>query len=129
MRRFAAFVICMTFAALVYVTAEVEAVKIGYGIRKQEQMKTQALDRARALKYNIDRLEAPHNLERRLEDQRIQLESPRQWQTLVMPGSVATKQSGISQQSLFQSPHLFGRFFVGTAQAEATDLHESNRKL
>ena len=111
----------MTFAALVYVYAEVEAVKIGYGIRKQEQMKTQALDRARALKYNIDRLEAPHNLERRLEAQRIQLESPRQWQTLVMSGAAGIKQAGISQQSLFQSPHFFSRFFVGTAQAEAKE--------
>lgn len=121
MRRFAAFVICITLAGLVYVYAEVEAVKIGYGIQKQEQFKTRALDRARALKYNVNRLEAPHNLERKLQAQRIQLESPRQWQTLVISPSAGIKRAGISQQSLFQSPHLFGRFFLGTAQAEAEE--------
>ena len=120
MRRFAAFLIGVTFAGLVTVYAEVEAVKIGYTIQKKEQMKVQALDRARALKYNINRLEAPHNLERKLLAQRIQLESPRQWQTLVI-SNAGVKRSEISQQSLFQSPHLFGRFLLGTAQAEAKE--------
>ena len=125
MRRFAAFVVCMTLAGLMYVTAEVEAVKIGYAIQKQEQMKVQALDRARALKYNIARLEAPHNLERKLQAQRIQLESPRQWQTLVVPGSAGAGRAQISQQSFFQGPRLFGRFFMGTAQAEAKESGRS----
>ena len=121
MRRFAAFMICITLAGLIYVGAEVEAVKIGYTIRKQDEMKVQLLDRARALKYNIDRLEAPHNLERKLVAQRIQLESPRQWQTLVMSGANGTKARPLIQESFFQSPHFFGRFFVGTAQAEAKE--------
>ena len=125
MRRFAAFVICLTLAGLVYVTAEVEAVKVGYTIRKQDEMKVQALDRARALKYNIDRLEAPHNLERKLLAQRIQLESPRQWQTLVVAGPAGMKGRPFAQESLFQSPHFFGRLFVGTAQAEAKESGRS----
>ncbi|OIO39595.1 MAG: hypothetical protein AUJ72_00495 [Candidatus Omnitrophica bacterium CG1_02_46_14] len=122
MRRFVAFMICLTLAGLIYVSAEVEAVKIGYTIRKQDEMKVQLLDRARALKYNIDRLEAPHNLERKLVAQRIQLESPRQWQTLIMPQSAnGTKGQSLAQESLFRSPNFFGRFFVGTAQAEAKE--------
>ena len=121
MHRFVAFVVCVTLAGLVYVTAEIEAVKIGYTIQKQEQMKVQALDRARALKYNINRLEAPHNLERKLQAQRIQLESPKQWQTLVISGQAGANQPPVSQQSFFQGPYFFGRFFVGTAQAEAKE--------
>ena len=125
MRRFAAFVICVTLAGLVYVTAEVEAVKVGYTIQKQEQMKAQALDRARALKYNIARLEAPHNLERKLLAQRIQLEAPKQWQTLVVPGAVNVNRAQISQESISQGLRLFNRFFVGTAQAEAKESARS----
>ena len=125
MRRFAAFIICLTLAGLVYVTAEVEAVKIGYTIRKQDEVKVQALDRARALKYNVDRLEAPHNLERKLLAQKIQLESPRQWQTLVVTGPAGMKERPSVQESLFQSPHFFGRLFVGTAQAEAKESGRS----
>ena len=124
-RRFAAFVTCMTLAGLVYVYAEVEAVKIGYMIQKQDEIKVQALDRARALKYNIARLEAPHNLERKLLAQRIQLESPRQWQTLVVTGPAGVKVKSFAQESLFQSPHFFDRLFVGTAQAEAKESGRS----
>lgn len=125
MRRFAAFVMIVTLAGLIYVTAEVEAVKVGYAIQKQEQQKTLALDRARALKYNIDRLEAPHNLERKLQAQRIQLESPKEWQTLVLPGSANAQRSPVSQQSFFQSPPFFSRLFMGTAQAEAKESGRS----
>ena len=125
MRRFAAFMICLTLAGLVYVTAEVEAVKIGYTIRKQDELKVQALDRIRALKYNIGRLEAPHTLERKLLAQKIQLESPRQWQTLVLAGPAGAKGQPLAQGSLFQSPHFFGRLFVGTAQAEAKESGRS----
>ena len=125
MRRFAAFVICMTLAGLVYVATEVEAVKIGYTIRKQNEAKTQALDRGRALQYNIARLEAPHNLEQKLLAQRIQLESPRQWQTLVTAGPAGVKGPSLAQESLFPGPNLFGRFFVGTAQAEAKESGRS----
>jgi hypothetical protein len=124
-RRFAVFVICLTLAGLVYVTAEVEAVKVGYTIQKQDEMKVQALDRNRALKYNIDRLEAPHNLERKLLAQRIQLESPRQWQTLVVAGPAGVKVRPFVQPSLFQSPHFFDRLFFGTAQAEAKESGRS----
>ncbi len=121
MRRFTALVICVTLAGLVYVYAEIEAVKIGYRIQKQEQMKVQALDRARALQYNIARLEAPHNLERKLQAQRIQLESPRQWQTLVLSSPAGAERLQISQPPIFQGPGVFGRFFLGTAQAEAKE--------
>src|SRR3989338_8570739 len=62
MRRFIASLICAVIAGLFYVSMEVEAVKTGYMIRQQEEMKVRHLDRGRALKYNIARLEAPHNL-------------------------------------------------------------------
>ena len=125
MRRFTVFVIGLTAACLAYVYAEVEAVKIGYFIQKQEQVRVQALDRARALKYNIARLEAPHNLERKLQAQRIRLESPRQWQTLVVSGSQGLSRPQISPTSFFQGTHFFSRIFVGTAQAEAKESSRS----
>ncbi len=118
MKRFAAGLVLATLAGLFYVYAEVEAVKIGYEIRKQEEIKVQALDRTRALKYNIARLKAPHNLERRLLAQRIELESPRSWQTLVLPGAGVPREPF---QAAVTRPPLFTRFFVGTAQAEAKE--------
>ena len=87
MKRFTAIVVLATLASLFYVFAEVEAVKIGYVIRKQEEQKVLVLDRARALKYNIAQLKAPHNLERKLQAQKIALESPKAWKTLVLPGA------------------------------------------
>ncbi len=120
MARFLSFVVSITLAALVHVYTEIEAVKIGYTIRKQEEVKIQALDRGRALKYNIASLKAPHNLERRLIAQKILLESPRQWQTLVVSGGAKnTKPQFLS--SIVSRPPSLAKFFVGTAQAEAKE--------
>ena len=119
MKRFMAGLALITGASLFYVCQEVEAVKTGYTIRKQEETKTLYLDRARALTYNIARLKAPNNLERRLTAQRIVLQSPKSWQTLVLTNSAA-KQPGIAD-SLLSRPPAFGRMFVGTAQAEAKE--------
>jgi hypothetical protein len=118
MKRFTAIVVLATMASLFYVFAEVEAVKIGYTIRKQEEQKVLALDRARALKYNIARLTAPHNLERKLLAQRIQLESPKSWQTLVLPEAGVKTRPAVTDSA---RPPLFVRFFLGTAQAEAKE--------
>ena len=119
MKKFASMLVVMTFAGLTYVYSEVEAVKIGYAIRKQEELKVQSLDRTRALKYNIARLKSPHNLERRLLAQKIVLDSPKQWQTLFV-SSGPKKVSPNKIQPRFEPP-FFTRFFVGTAQAEAKD--------
>lgn len=116
MKKFVAIVVLLTLGGLLYVYEEVEAVKIGYRIRKQDEFKVQLLDRARALKYNIAQLKAPHNLERRLSAQRIMLESPKSWNTLVMPGPTGKKLAS----SMAPAP-LLGRFFMGTAQAEAKE--------
>jgi hypothetical protein len=118
MKRFLAIVLLTTAAALFYVSQEVEAVKVGYIIRKQEETKTQYLDRARALKYNIARLKAPGNMERRLTAQRIMLQSPKSWQTLVIASKPAPEPS--LAQSLMRSP-LLNRLMVGTARAEAKE--------
>ena len=120
MKRFVFLLTLVTCAGLFYVYTEVEAMKIGYTIRKQEEAKTLALDRARALKYNIARLKAPHNLERRLQAQRIELESPKSWQTLLMPGKAARPESGMLDSLMHYRP-VFAKFFVGTAQAEAKE--------
>ena len=109
----------MTFAGLSYVYYEIEAVKIGYTIRKLEEIKTQSLDRSRALNYNIARLKAPDNLERRLSAQRIVLQSPKSWQTLVLTG--AGTKSPVITRALLSRPPFFGKFLVGTAQAEAKE--------
>ncbi len=120
MKRFLLFVICTTLAGLVYVYTEVEAVEIGYTIRKQEEIRIQMLDRSRSLKYNIASLKAPHNLERRLLAQRILLESPKQWQTLVIANGQGAKKPVTGVQPSIQQP-FFTKFFVGTAQAEAKE--------
>ena len=120
MAKFISIMICTTLAGLLCVYGEVEAVKIGYEIHKQQEIKTQALDRARALKYNIASLKAPQNLERRLLAQRIVLESPKSWQTLVLSNGAEAKKPGLLGASSNRPP-LFTRFFVGTAQAEAKE--------
>ena len=84
MKRFAAGVVLVTVACLFYVYSEVQTTRIGYTIRRQEEMKTQLLDRARALNYNIARLKSPANLERRLVAQKVLLASPKTWQTWVL---------------------------------------------
>ena len=117
MKRFLAALLLVTVAALFYVYQEVEAVQVGYVIRKQEQTKTQFLDRARALKYNIARLKAPNNLERRLTAQRIVLLAPKSWQTLVLSPSGAKAPAAGSAWT----PPLLGKLWVGTAQAEAKE--------
>ena len=120
MAKFISVMICTTLAGLLCVYGEVEAVKIGYEIRKQQEAKMQTLDRARALKYNIASLKAPQNLERRLLAQRIVLESPKSWQTLVLSNGAEAKKPGLLGASSNRPP-FFTRFFVGTAQAEAKE--------
>ena len=119
MKRFLAGLFLVTVAALSYVYQEIEAVKVGYGIRRQEETRIQYLDRARALRYNIARLKSPENLERRLSAQRIVVQVPRSWQTLVMASSGAKHPS--LQNALWKNPPIFGKLFVGTAQAEAKE--------
>lgn len=121
MTRFMAAIATVTLGCLLFVHLEVETVKAGYVIRKQEEVKLQALDRARALKYNIASLKAPHNLERRLLAQKITLASPEQWKTLVMPGAGSEiKSSGMNDYPAYSAP-FFTKFFVGTARAEAKE--------
>lgn len=119
MNRFLSALLCLTLAGLSYVYLEVEAVTIGYTIRKQEEQKTLAQDRARALNYNIAMLQAPHNLERRLASQKIVLESPKSWNTLVLTNPNAPKPNPAMQNISFEP--LMNKFFVGTAQAEARE--------
>lgn len=122
MKRFTAILILSTFAGLFYVYEEVEAVKVGYFIRQQEQTKALALDRSRELKYNIARLKAPETLERKLQAQSIKLESPTSWETLVMDSPSGSKggHPGLVK-TWFGNPALFTKFFLGTAQAEAKE--------
>ena len=119
MKRFITCLVLATAASLFYVYQEVEAVKVGYMIRKQEETKTLYLDRARALKYNIARLKAPNNMERRLLSARIVLQAPKSWQTLVIASPDASRPSAMN--TLLSRPPLFGRLLVGTAQAEAKE--------
>lgn len=119
MKRFLAGLTLITVACLSYVYQEVEAVKVGYMIRKQEEVRTIFLDRARALKYNIARLKSPENIERRLSAQRIVLQVPKSWQTLVVSSHGAKRPVAVN--SLLNHPPFFGKLFVGTAQAEAKE--------
>lgn len=118
MKRFFSVLLCATLAGLFYVYAEVEAVRIGYTIRKQEEKKTLLLDRARALKYNIARLKAPDTLEKKLVARRIELQSPKSWQTLVLSNGSRPAKAVLASSA---AAPFFSKFFVGTARAEAKE--------
>ena len=120
MKRFISAVVLITLASLVYVFAQVQTFKIGYTIRKQEETKTLLLDRARVLKYNIARLKSPANLERRLTAQKVLLESPKTWQTLVMANQ-APACPAVWGQSVWYHPSILAKLFVGTAEAQAKE--------
>ena len=119
MRKFVTTLAIVTLGALTYVSQEVEAVKIGYTIRKQEETRTLLLDRARALNYNIARLKAPATLEKRLSAEKISLQSPKSWRTLVI--SPTAGQPGSAVRPWLVQPSVLNKFFVGTAQAEAKE--------
>ncbi|MBI4431986.1 MAG: hypothetical protein HY592_00680 [Candidatus Omnitrophica bacterium] len=119
MKRFLFILTSVTLASLVHVYAEVEAVKTGYRIRKQEEAKMMILDRSRALRYSIAHLKAPHNLERKLSAQRIALASPQSWKTLVIPARSGQSRAAVQKHA--PGAPFFTRFFVGTAQAEAKE--------
>lgn len=119
MKRFVGFVVMGMLASLFYVSQEVEAVKIGYTIRKQEETKTLYLDRSRALQYNIARLKAPNTLEKRLEAKKISLQAPKSWQTLVL--SQPRPATDSAARSFLAQPPVLTKFLVGTAQAEAKE--------
>ncbi len=121
MRRFVSGVVLVTFACLVYVYAEVQTFQVGYKIREQEEMKTQLLDRGRALKYNIARLKSPANLEKKLTAQNVQLKSPKTWQTLVLTGPKGPIHRESWGRILWAHPSMFAKFFVGTAEAQAKE--------
>ena len=132
MKRFVAALTILTLAGLTYVYTEIEAVEIGYAIQKQEEMKMLGLDRQRALKYNIARMKTPGVLEKRLEAGRIVLESPKAWQTLVLPtrggsafGGKNSARPPVNQPDLMRPflshPSLLTKFLIGTAQAEANE--------
>lgn len=80
MMRFLSGVVIVTLAGLLYVHQEVEAAKLGYSIRKKEQMYTQLLDRNKALQYNIARFKAPDYLEHTLLAKQVLLNSPAEMQ-------------------------------------------------
>ena len=109
--------VCATAAGLVYVFLGVGAVTVGYEVRRQEEIKSQLLDRGRALTYNVARLKAPNNLERRLLAQRILLEAPKKWQTLMISGGPNASKTPNESMPL-NPPPFFSKFLVGTAQAE-----------
>ena len=121
MKKFVAMLVLATLSGLVYVYAEVEAVKIGYTIRKQEEMKTMLIDRARTLKYNIGRLKSPANLERKLQAQKISLESPKSWRTLTLDSGKKPIVQPDLIQTLWNRPGIFAKLFVGTAEAQAKE--------
>ena len=122
MKRFVSALVLVTLAGLVYVYTEVEAVEIGYRIQKQEEAKMLCLDRQRALKYNIARMTSPGVMEKKLESERIVLESPKSWQTLVMSNQTAAVVNRPDMMSHFLNrPSLLTRFLIQTAQAEANE--------
>ena len=121
MKRFTAFLVLITLAALTYVYEEVEAVRVGYAIRRQEEARTALLDRGRALRFSIAHLKAPHNLERKLLAQHITLASPKSWQTLLVSGAGEPRASGRAGTLPAGRMPFVTKFFVGTAQAEARE--------
>ena len=120
MTRFLTALIALTIAGLVFVYTEVEAVKVGYVIRKQEENKVLLIDRSRQLKYNIARLKAPGTLEKRLVAQRVVLQSPKVWQTIMVRDGMRVADPASIRPPLNQGLAL-AKLFIGTAQAEAKE--------
>ncbi len=119
MTRFLAILVSVTVAGLLYVYTEVEAVTLGYRIRKQEEMKTQILDRSRTLRYQVSNLKSASELEKTLAARRVELEQPKEWRTLVLAGAKAP----VTEPAVtsFFRQGLWNKFFIGTAQAEARE--------
>lgn len=119
MSRLVAVLVSVTLAGLLYVYTEIEAMKTGYTIRKQQEIRMLCVDRARALQCALARLKAPHNLEQKLLAQRTRLDTPKSWQKLVLPQS-GIRNTLTAAEPVYRAP-FFLRFFVGTAQAEAKE--------
>lgn len=120
MRRFLLILFSVTLAGLLYVYTEVEAMKLGYTIRKGEESKTQLMDRGRALRFQVSNLKSSANLEKRLSERRVVLESPKELKTLVLNAYAQPKPQENIMQTFLKQP-FFNKFFIGTAQAEARE--------
>ena len=60
--RFVVSLVTGTIAALIYVSQQVETVKIGYEINSQQAVLDRALDQRQMLLYNVCSLKSPENL-------------------------------------------------------------------
>ena len=114
----------VTFAALVYVHQQIEAVKLSYAIDNKEKRLEYMLDQKCSLEYNINNLSAPSRLERTLLSRKIDLAFPKRGQIVRAAnapwngGNSRVRTAGIEQKI-----NRFGilEFFGLRAEAQAKE--------
>lgn len=68
----------LTLLSLLYVHSEIEAVKLGYVVKNNQEKVTKLLDQNRSLMYNVASLRSPSSLERSLMAKRSDYYMPKQ---------------------------------------------------
>lgn len=79
LKRYFAILITITFLSLCYVHQQFLIVEANYTIKKREHILSQLLDRNTKLRYNINALESPANLEIKLAASGIKYDAPKSW--------------------------------------------------
>ena len=73
-----------TLVALAYVSLQVEQVKLGYQIKKKEEIYARLLDQNKILRYNNLALKSPKKMEKLLLAKKINMEMPAKINFLVL---------------------------------------------
>lgn len=100
MKKFLFGLVIITSFALFYVHQEVELLKAGYELRRNEKAQSELLDQQDILTYNILALKAPSRLERVLSLKGTEYRMPERWKT------VALKTNAVA------APHKVRGFFA-----------------
>lgn len=112
------FIIILTVLALFYVDLQVQQIKLGYQIKKKEEVHARLLDQNRILRYNTLALRSPGKMEKSLLARKINMEMPQQTKLLVY----RNKQAGnavVLAQAIRKSTNFILGFFTIKHEAYA----------
>lgn len=82
LKRFLAIVVFFTIIALLYVHQQVLIYQTGERLKESHRQYLKLVDHNKALVYNVLNLKSPSSLEKRLQNQKIVLCMPREWEAL-----------------------------------------------
>ncbi len=117
--KFITILITITIVALLYVKQQVEAVKLGYQINKQQAALADTLDQRQMLLYNLLNQESPQNLQHTLYKKSNNKEDFKMLagkQVIVLTKS---KTKSNSVRAVKKEPSGWTKFFKITSLAEA----------